>query len=734
MGGQGMTPDAGASDIAAAAAALRSRLPEPLGALARIAYNYRWSWTPGGPELIASVDAQRWELCAGNPVRVLQEAHPGRLEALAADQGFLDRLAALERAVATDGASPLTVPGVSAERPVGFFCAEYAIHASLPIYSGGLGVLAGDILKEASDRRLPLVAVGLMYRHGYFRQRIDGSGWQHEYWVDTDPARVPAALVTGDDGEPLTVRVPADGREIVAQVWRVDVGHVPLLLLDADRPENSLADRWITSRLYVGDAGIRLLQYMLLGIGGVRALHALGIEPGVVHLNEGHAALAALELARAAHADGGLGAEEALDAARERTVFTTHTPVPAGNDTYPASQIAEAIASLAGELGIDAETIVRLGRTHPDEGAEPFGVTQFALRSSRTANAVSARHGEVARDMWRDLWPDRPVDQVPIGHVTNGVHIPTWIGGPMRDLLDRRLGAGWADSATDPATWEPVADIPAEELWAARRAQRAELIELVRERSVTDRLGRGDTPEYVRAAAEGLDPDALTLGFARRVATYKRLGLLVGSVDRALELLGDDERPVQLILAGKAHPRDDEGKRLIQRLFEMKSHLQVARRIVYLDDYDLKLGAAMTRGCDVWVNIPRPPLEASGTSGMKSAINAGLQLGVLDGWWPEAYDGSNGWPITGEVDPDHGAQDWRHAAELYRLVTDEVVPTFYERDAGGLPQAWLAMVRSSLRTIGPRFGAGRMLEDYAGRIYQSRQVVAADAGLESRAT
>jgi glycogen phosphorylase len=720
MSEEAVLPDAGSSDLAAAAAALRSRLPEPLGALAAIAYNYRWSWTPGGPELFASVDEERWELCAGNPVRLLQEAHPDRLAELADDDGFLARVASLEEATRAEPAAPVTAAGVTAERPVAFFCAEYAIHGSLPVYSGGLGVLAGDILKEASDRRLPLVAVGLMYRHGYFRQRIDGSGWQHEYWVDTDPDRVPAALVTGEDGSPITVSVPAAGRDVVAQVWRVDVGRVPLLLLDADRPENSVADRWITSRLYVGDPELRLWQYALLGIGGVRALHALGIEPGVVHLNEGHAALAGLELARAARADAGVPAEQALGAARERTVFTTHTPVPAGNDTYPTDQIAGVLESLARELGVDVDSLVRRGRTHPDEAAEQFGVTQFALRSSRAANGVSARHGEVAREMWHDLWPDRPVEDVPISHVTNGVHIPTWIGVPMRELLDRHLGEGWADRATDPATWEAVDTLPAEELWAARSVQRRALIDLVCERSVTDRLGRGDTPEYVRAAAEGLDPEALTIGFARRVATYKRLDLLLSAVDRALALLGDAERPVQLILAGKAHPKDDEGKRLVQRLFEMKSHPEVARRVVYLDDYDLKLGAAMTRGCDVWVNVPRPPLEASGTSGIKSAINAGLQLSVLDGWWPEAYDGANGWAISGEVDHDHGAQDWRHAAELYRLVTDEVIPAFYDRDAAGLPQAWLTMVRASLRTCGPRFGAGRMIEDYAARIYPPR--------------
>jgi starch phosphorylase len=712
---------AGSSDLRAAADALRSRLPAPLSALADIAYNYRWSWTPGGPELLASIDPHRWELCLGNPVRLLEEVHPDTLGRLAEDEDFLGRLGAIERAIAERLSEPLLAEPVTEDSPAAFFCAEFAVHKSLPVYSGGLGVLAGDILKEASDMGLPLVAIGLMYRHGYFRQRIDASGWQHEYWVETDPERTPAALVTGTDGRPLTVTVPIADREVVAQIWRVDVGRVPLLLLDADRPENDLTDRWITSRLYVGDAGVRLGQYALLGIGGVRALHALGIEPGVVHLNEGHAALACLELVRSDSA-GGLSLDDAFEAVRRRTVFTTHTPVPAGNDTYPAAQMQETMAGIARELGCDPASLVRRGRTHLDEDAEPFGVTQFALRTSRVANGVSARHGEVAREMWHDMWPDRDVDDVPITSVTNGVHIPTWIGGPMRELLDRHLGAGWTDRAVEPGTWDALDSISDADLWAARAAQRRELIDVVRERSVMDRLGRGDTPEYVRAAVNSLDPDMLTIGFARRVATYKRLDLLLRDADRALALLGDEERPVQLILAGKAHPKDDDGKRLVQRLFEMKSHLEVGRRVVYLDDYDLALGAAMVRGCDVWVNVPRPPLEASGTSGIKSAMNGGLQLSVLDGWWPEAYDGANGWAISGEVDHDHGAQDWRHAAELYRLLSDEVVPEFYARSPEGLPAGWLARVRASLRTIGPGFGAGRMVRDYAERIYPAHVV------------
>jgi glycogen phosphorylase len=703
---------AGGNDLERAAAALATRLPEPLGVFARLAYNYRWSWARGGPELFAALDPERWARCGENPVRQLQEAEAGRLRAAAHDAELLSRAAALDTAVADDLARPPAGPAAP-DAPIAYFSAEYGVHGSLPIYSGGLGALAGDILKEASDRALPLVAVGLLYRQGYFRQRIDGWGWQHEYWVDTDPDRLPAALVTGADGEALTVCVPVGETEVTAQIWRVDVGRVPLFLLDAERPENDRVARWITARLYTPDPDLRLAQYVLLGAGGVRALTALGIEPGIVHLNEGHAAFVSLEMARA----GG-----DLSAGRARTVFTTHTPVPAGNDTYPASQVADVLGRLAGELGTDAESIVRLGRTSPDEIAEPFGVTQFALRTSRAANGVSRRHGEVARAMWHPLWPDRPIDNVPITHVTNGVHLPSWLGAPMRTLLDRHLGEGWLTRATDPATWAPVDDIPAEELWAVRCVQRAQLTGYIRNRAVGDRLGRDEPRAYAEAPA-GFDPDALTIGFARRLATYKRLHLLVADAERSVRVVTGD-RPVQLVVAGKAHPRDEDGKRLVQALFAWKMTPGVAARVVYLDDYDLRMAAWLVRGCDVWMNLPRPPLEASGTSGMKNAINGGLHLSVLDGWWAEAYDGHNGWALPGDIDADHGAQDARDGAELLRLLEEEVVPEFYGRDAAGLPQAWLARVRASLKTNGPAFGAGRMLEDYERRIYGAAVVAA----------
>jgi starch phosphorylase len=560
-----------------------------------------------------------------------------------------------------------------------------------------------------------MVAVGLMYRQGYFRQRIDGWGWQHEYWVDTDPDRVPAALVTGDDGMPLTVTVPIRGVDVVAQVWRVDVGRVPLYLLDAERPENDQITRWITSRLYVGDPDTRLAQYLLLGIGGMRALRAMGIDPGLIHLNEGHAAFASLELARS-EAEQGLDAEDAFEAARARTIFTTHTPVPAGNDTYDAGQVAAALGGLAESMGMDVDAVIRRGRTNPDDVHEPFGVTQFALRASRAANGVSRRHGEVAREMWQLLWPGRPVAEVPIGHVTNGAHVPTWVGGPMRELLDRHLGEGWMMRAADVDTWSGIDGIPDDELWAVRQRQRADLVEYVRRKSVADRLARSEPLHYVQAAAEAFDPDVLTIGFARRLATYKRLNLLAQNVHRALDMLGG-KTGFQMVLAGKAHPRDDDGKRLVQGLFASKNEPLAGARVVFLDDYDLTMAARLVQGCDVWLNLPRPPLEASGTSGMKSAVNGGLQLSVLDGWWAEAYDGSNGWALSGEVDHDHGAQDHRHSEELFRLLREEVLREFLDRDDGGVPRAWVTRVKASLRTNGPEFAAGRMLRDYTQRMY-----------------
>ena len=711
----GLTSTDGRKDVQRAAAELAERLPAPLAPLARLAYNYRWSWLPGGPELFASIDRERFELCLQSPVRLLQEASSRALHRAAEDEELVGRAVELEAQVDADLARPWA-GGIDPEHPVAFLCAEYGIHVSLPVYSGGLGALAGDLLKEASDRAIPMVAVGLIYRKGYFRQRIDGSGWQHEYWVDTDPQRLPAARVTTADGSPLTIQLPIYDAEVAAYVWRVEVGRVPLFLLDTDISRNGPLERWITARLYEADATTRLAQYVLLGAGGVRALRALGLDPSVIHLNEGHAALAPLALA-GERVRAGEQLSTALEDARSRTVFTTHTPVAAGNDSYPADQASHAIARLAGELGLPQDEVIGLGRTSPEDAGEPFGVTQAALRMSRAANGVSRRHGEVSRQMWSVLWPDRPPEAVPIGHVTNGVHVPTWIGTAMRELLDRQFGADWMERVDDPQTWAAVDEIPDEELWQGRERQRGELIEFVRRRSTQDRLLRGDVREYVEAAARVFDDHVLTIGFARRVATYKRLDLLTWDPDWTLSLLNGD-RPVQVVLAGKAHPRDEEAKHALQRLFGLKSAQLIGQRVVYLDDYDLASAAVLVRGCDVWLNVPRPPLEASGTSGMKSAFNGGLQLSVLDGWWAEAYDGQNGWALPGDVLEDHHAQDERDADALHRVLDDAVVPAFYERDERGLPPAWLERMRSSLRSLGPRFCAARMLAEYVEGPYR----------------
>jgi starch phosphorylase len=704
-------PD-GREDIRRAAEELAERIPSRLAPLARLAYNYRWSWLPGGPELFAAIDHERFEQCLQNPVRLLQEASTRALRRAAADDTLVAHAASLEAQVTADLERP-PVEGFDPSRPVGFFCAEYGVHVSLPVYSGGLGALAGDLLKEASDQALPMVAVGLMYRKGYFRQRIDAGGWQHEYWIDTDPQRLPAARVSTLDGSPLTIEIPIYDVPVLAYVWRIEVGRVPLFLLDTDISRNGPLERWITGRLYDADPTTRLAQYVLLGIGGMRALRAVGIEPSVIHLNEGHAALAPLAWV-------GPGS---IEEARARTVFTTHTPVPAGNDSYPAEQVRAAIRGGIDELALPEGEVIGLGRTHPEDPGEPFGVTQAALRLSGSAGGVSRRHGEVSRAMWAPLWPERPVDEVPIRHVTNGVHVPTWIGPAMRELLDRYLGPGWTARATDPQTWSAVDQIPADELWQVRERQRGEMVEFIRRRSTQDRLLRGDVRAYVDAAARGFDERVLTIGFARRVATYKRLELLTRDPELTLALLSG-ERPVQVVLAGKAHPRDEEAKHSLRNLFGLKAAQVVGERVVYLDDYDLATGAMLVRGCDVWLNLPRPPLEASGTSGMKSVFNGGLQVSVLDGWWAEAYDGANGWALPGETSDDVRAQDERDTELLHRLLGDEVVPSFYERDPEGVPTAWVERMRASLRSLGPRFCAARMLEEYADGPYRRSGVEA----------
>ncbi|MEO8119949.1 MAG: alpha-glucan family phosphorylase [Rhodoferax sp.] len=563
---------------------------------------------------------------------------------------------------------------------------------------------------------MPMVGVGLMYRTGYFHQRIDVTGYQHEYWLDADPERLPCVKVTGADGRPVTVSVPVDDEEVTAHIWRVDVGRVPLYLLDTDLPQNSQMGRWITSRLYESIRAIRLAQYAMLGVGGVRALRALGIEPSVYHLNEGHPALGVFELLAQAQAQPGCGPDEAWRRVREQVVFTTHTPVPAGNETYQRDEVLAMLGRIADATG-DREHFLAMGRIDPANSGQASGMTALALRVSRHVNAVSRRHGQVARAMWQPLFPGRAVEDVPISHVTNGVHVPTWLHGPMRELLDRHLGPGWLSRADQPATWAPVLTIPAAELWAARGAARRQLVEMIAHRATSDRLSRGDPLDYAEAPRSGFDPDRLTIGFARRFATYKRLHLVGLLPERALALIGGAQ-PVQFVFAGKAHPDDNAAKDVVRQVFALKRAPGVAGRAAFLEDYDIPLAGHLVAGCDVWVNVPRPPNEASGTSGMKSCLGGGLQLSVLDGWWAEAWDGTNGWAINGDVDADTQAQDQRDARALFDLLEHEVLPMFHERDADGVPQRWVSMMRRSLLTNGPRFSATRMLRDYAAQVYR----------------
>jgi starch phosphorylase len=709
---------AGARDIRRAAQILASRIPGRLAPLANVAYNYSWTWRADGDQVFRSIDPYRWRLCRQNPVRMLQEAAEESLERAAITPSLVARAEALRDALEADTSRPRRDAGAATARhPVAFFCTEYGVHRSLPIYAGGLGVLAGDILKEASDRALPMLAIGLLYRQGYFHQRVDAGGWQHEYWYGTDPERRPCARVTGDDGLPLTLTVPIWDEDVDAHVWRVEVGKVPLFLLDTDLPQNTPKQRFVTSRLYEGNRQIRLAQYALLGVGGVRLLDALGVEPGVVHMNEGHAAFATLAMLARELARGGTFGEGCERVGR-RVVFTTHTPVPAGNEIYSRQEFEGVVPRLAAGFGGDLERVIDLGRINQSNPDEPVGMTALAIRMSRSTNGVSRIHGAVSRRMWHSLFPGKSIDEVPIRHVTNGVHALSWIAPSMRRLLDQYLPSGWhvPERITDPDTWKAVDRIPDDELWEVRCATSKRMVGWVKSKTVTDRLTRGDTMEYVMKAASAFEADVLTLGFARRVATYKRLHLLIHEPERFLRLL-DGPRPIQLLFAGKAHPRDDDAKRIVVHLFNLKSDPRVGGRVAFVEDYDIGLASILTAGCDLWVNLPRPPMEASGTSGIKAAFSGALNLSVLDGWWAEAYDGSNGWAIDGTEDLNVEAKDARDAAALFDLLEREVIPLFYERDAQGIPRGWIARIKASLQTIGPRFCATRMLDEYVRDVY-----------------
>jgi starch phosphorylase len=694
-------------------------LPQRVSRLAELAVDLWWSWNDARA-VFRSLDYGLWRATAHNPVRMLWLVSRERVEAAAADPGFLrlydSAIDALDSARAARNTWwARTFPHLGGHS-VAYFSAEFALHQSLPIYAGGLGVLAGDHCKEAGDLGVPLIGVGFMYPQGYFHQQVSAEGWQEEHYERLNWADAPIEPATTADGKPCLTAVPLGDRSVLVAVWRVRMGRVKLYLLDTDLEENAPWDRELSARLYGGDRETRIQQEIVLGIGGVRALKALGSDPGVFHLNEGHAAFVVLQRIRDL-IERGSSFDQALEEIRHSTVFTTHTPVPAGHDTFPFHLVEKHLAGCWGTLGPNRDRFLTLGSY--DNGAGPqFNMTALALRSASSVNAVSQLHGQVTRAMFGGIWPNLPQEERPVTHVTNGVHSPTWVARELADLLARHCGPDWIERQDDPAMWEAVRAIPDEELWAARQALRRYLFTFVRERArqrwKDDRVG---VPRVV-VAGTLLDPDAMTIGFARRFTGYKRPELAFHDPERLARILNAAGRPVQIIFAGKSHPADDTGKHHLQRVYRRALDPMFGGRVAFVDDYDLHVAHFLVQGCDVWLNNPRKPLEASGTSGMKAAINGVPHLSIGDGWWAEGFNGSNGWVIDGGAPFENlEAADAADANALYRLLEEQVVPTFYDRGATGIPHRWLAIVRESIRSVAPRFCARRMVKQYVEGMY-----------------
>ncbi|HEY2999628.1 MAG TPA: alpha-glucan family phosphorylase [Acidimicrobiales bacterium] len=695
---------------------VRPSLPAELTALHELAFNLRWSWDDQTRDLFRWVDPDLWDASVHDPVRLLGLVPRERLEALARDSGFkrflgevrseLQRYLDGERWFQAKGASPLGL--------VAYFSPEFGIAEAVPQYSGGLGVLAGDHLKSSSDLGVPLVGVGLLYRHGYFRQSLDADGWQQERYPLLDPH---VMALTPCDGIRIEVELAKDELPLVAQLWKAEVGRVPLYFLDADVEENTDDIRGVTDRLYGGDTEHRLRQEILLGIGGVRALQAVGVEAQVFHTNEGHAGFLGLERIRQLVVGEGLTYPEAIEAVRAGCIFTTHTPVPAGIDRFPLPLMDKYFGRWCDEVGVTVDDLVALGHRPSDAADEPFNMAIMGLRLAGRSNGVAQLHGEVSRNMFGDLWPDVESDETPIGSITNGVHAPTWTSPEITDVLSRYVLPEWDEAGAD--LWARIMEAPDDELWRAREQARERLVTFVRRRLKEAAATRGLTGSDVAWTDEVLDPRVLTVGFARRFATYKRATLLLSQPDRLRALLLSPDRPMQLVFAGKAHPADEAGKEMIRQIVAFSSDPEIRHRIVFVDDYDIAVARALYQGSDVWLNNPRRPQEACGTSGMKSALNGGLNLSILDGWWQEMFDGENGWAISSAEDvEDLDRRDRLEAGALFDLLERQVVPLFYERYGGPVPRRWLKKVRRSLSSLGPRVTASRMVADYVGALYE----------------
>ncbi len=696
-------------------------LPQRLRRLGDLAYNLWWTWNPEAGKLFQNIDRECWESCYHNPVEFLRCVSPDRLKETTRQQYYLDAydrvIKAFDDYMAGWNESwyAKTFPG-HANQPIAYFSTEFGLHETLPIYAGGLGILSGDHLKEASDLGLPLVAVGFLYTQGYFRQRISEDGWQIEDYAQLSFPDLPVyPVLTGED-EAQLVSVDLPGRQVHARLWRVQVGRLPLFLLDTNVEQNQSADRTLTSRLYTSDMESRISQEVVLGIGGVRALRALGYNPAVWHLNEGHSAFQTLERTREL-TSGGMDFTAARERVRTSTIFTTHTPVPAGHDEFPLWMIDKYFSQFWPELGIDRSAFLGLALERQPWG-ETFGMATLAIRMSNNLNGVSELHGQVARRMWAHLWPDVKPDDVPIGYITNGIHSPTWLAHRMKLLFDEYLEEGWLEHCDDPLVWENVERIPDAELWAVRRHLKRKLAAYMRERVRKQWLTGTVHPVQVVASGVLLDPYALTIGFARRFATYKRASLILSEPERLLRLINQSGRPVQIIFAGKAHPADEPGKKLIQEVYRFVKQAEAGGRLVFLEDYDMNLARYLIQGVDVWLNTPLRPNEASGTSGEKAALNGVINFSILDGWWREGFDGRNGWPIGDEQTyPDDASQDAADVASLYETLEQQIIPLYYDRSADNLPSEWLGMVRHSIKTIAPRFSMKRMVKQYMNEMY-----------------
>jgi glycogen phosphorylase len=699
---------------------ITEKLSPRIARLETLAYNFWWSWHRPARDLFKHLDRTYWTATRHNPVRILRDMPAERVQDLAKDPTFLRDYDAvmmeLDREI-KDGHLwyKQTYPALS-QYPIAYFSAEFGLHSSLPIYSGGLGVLSGDHTKEASDLGLPFVAVGFLYEQGYFRQRLDHSGWQEAIYPPLNPDEVALRQMTLEEDSCGAILVDVGDREICLQLWEVQVGRARLYLIDAGLDENAPWDRQLTARLYGGDREMRIQQEILLGIGGVRVLHALGIEPRVWHINEGHSAFMVLERLREYVAEG-MSFEEARERVRASTVFTTHTPVPAGHDAFDFGLIDKYFHGFWSQLGLSRDQFLALGSHDPGYGAA-FNMTKLALQLSGQSNGVSELHGEVSRKMWHGLWPDRPLEDVPIGHVTNGVHLSSWTGEAMHRIFRKYISPDWVRRQDDALLWARVEEIPDEELWQAHVFLKRKMFSTIRERARQDWIARATPPEQLLASGIFLDPNALVIGFARRFATYKRANLIFHDIDRLLQLIHDPYRPVQVIFTGKAHPADDPGKLLLQQLYNYARDPRFGGRIAFVEDYDMHVARYLVQGVDVWLNTPRKPNEASGTSGMKAGFNGVLNLSILDGWWAEAYNGRNGWAIDSGIETDDWqVQDRADAQALFKLLEEQVVPLYYQRDRDYVPRGWVAMMREAIRTIGPHFSTRRMVKEYTEKYY-----------------